>query len=182
MYGNKNKNAALISIYCQRYKMRLNSTPHVIANQLSINNLSGQRVQTDSAQIRRIKTMRSQRSKLYYKSESREPIKFSNSSKFSSIDSRKHSNYDSHVNTSTSDNEDKALTISKMIFSVKSPLQSLRFQGFTLDKKPSNIEMNRRKTLRNSLFANSYKNQHFLMTGNECGWSRKSSESLIYLC
>ncbi|CAD8054987.1 unnamed protein product [Paramecium primaurelia] len=181
MYGNKNKNAALISIYCQRYKMRLNSTPHVITNQLSINHLSGQRVQTEQNQSRRIKTIGSQRSKLYYKSESREPIKSSNKSKQSSSDSRKQSNYDSHVNTSTSDNEDKVLMISKIVFSVKSPLQSLRFQSFILDKKAQNIEINRKKTLRNSLLSNSFKNQNFQMTGNECGWSRKSSESLIYL-
>ncbi|CAD8061960.1 unnamed protein product [Paramecium sonneborni] len=179
MQGKKNKNAALISIYCQRQKMRLNSIPQVISNQMSINNLSVQRVQTE--QNRRIKTIRSQRFKLYYKSESREPMKFQNHSKMSSSDSRKQSNYNSHVNTSTSDNEDKALMIHKIIFSVKSPLQSLRFQGFILDKKPQNIDLNRRKTLRNSSFTNSFKNQNFLMTGNECGWSRKSSESLIFV-
>ncbi|CAD8069613.1 unnamed protein product [Paramecium sonneborni] len=178
MQGNKNKNAALLSIYSQGQKMRLNSTPLVISNQSSINNFSAQRVQTE--QNRRIKTIRSQRFKLYYKSESREPIKFSNHSKISSSDSRKQSNYDSHVTTSTSDNEDKALMIHKIIFSVKSPLQSLRFQGFSLDKKPYNIDLNRRKTLRNSLLTNSYKKQNFLMTGNECGWSRKSSESLVF--
>ncbi|CAD8051879.1 unnamed protein product [Paramecium primaurelia] len=179
MQGNKNKNATLISIYCPRQKIRINSTSQVMSNQMSINNLSCQRMQTE--QSRRIKTMRSQKFKLQYKSENREPIKFSNYFKLSSSDSRKQSNYNSHVNTSTSDNEDKALMIQKIIFSVKSPLQSLRFQGSIQSKKPQYSDLNRRKTLRNSLFTNSYKNQNFLMTGNECGWSRKSSESLIFI-
>ncbi|CAK62574.1 unnamed protein product (macronuclear) [Paramecium tetraurelia] len=150
-----------------------------MANQMVINNLSGQRVQTE--QSRRIKTIRSQKFKLQYKSENRETIKFSNYFKLSSSDSRKQSNYNSHVNTSTSDNEEKALMIQKIIFSIKSPLQSLRYQGSILDKRHQNIDLNRRKTLRNSLLTNSYKNQNFLMTGNDCGWSRKSSESLIFV-